>query len=98
MPSPLQQSRINGAIPVLSEQLILGSQSAVLISCRIIDPPPDHNHLTRGKTPSSVTRLNDNTSTGGVHTGAQHHPIAIRTTMMSSPKHERHDWLMNDSD
>ncbi len=88
------QSRINGAIPVLSERSTLESQSAVLILCRIIDPPPSH-HRPIGRTPSSVTRLNDNTASGEAHTGAQHY---LRMSSTSSPKSEGHDWLMNDSD
>ena len=94
MPSPLQQSRINGAIPVLSERSKLGLQSSILILCRIIDPPPNRNRPVGQDTPSN--RLDDNA--GGVHTNAQQTPAAIGTSSMSSRKYESHDWLMNDSD
>ena len=94
MLSPLQQSRFNGAILVLSERLTLESQSAVLISCRIIDPPPNRNRRIGQDTASN--RLDDNA--GGVHTNAQQNPAAITTSSMSSRKYESHDWLMNDSD
>ena len=86
MPSPLQQSRINGAIPVLSERSILGLQSAVLILCRIIDPPPNCNRPVGQDTPSN--------NTGGVRPAHQ----ILAAIMASTRKYQSHDWLMNDSD
>ena len=83
-------------IPVLSKRSTLELQSAVLISYRIIEPPPNYGRPTGRETPIGVARLNDNT--GQVRTGTRPHPTAIRTSSLSSPKHGHHDWLMNDSD